>query len=76
MRQGYVELPHGHLGRVDIMGLESMLPKGQRGKSRANKTDPETGGEAGSEAGGETGGETGEETGGETGPETEQEPEQ
>ena len=25
---GYVELPHGHLGRVDIMGLDDMLPQG------------------------------------------------
>ena len=47
---GYVEMPHGHLGRVDIMGLEEMLPqqlfqtqkprKSKRHKSKA-KPEPE-----------------------------------
>jgi len=50
LASGYVEMPHGHLGRVDIMGLEEMLPqqlfqtqkprKSKRHKSKA-KPEPE-----------------------------------
>jgi len=49
LASGYVELPHGHLGRVDIMGLDAMLENLYKEKDKPREsrvkeavTEPET----------------------------------